>query len=258
MHLIEAALAWMAIDDDPIWRGLADEIAALCLDHMIDVRSGALYELFAADWTPFVDDGGGIVEPGHHYEWAYLLDRWARLTGRARPAAFGKSIAFADRSGIDRARGVAVNGVRLDGSVADAVAGFGRRPSGRAAMSLMPAAATIRGSTRRSRPCEGISTRPYPVCGTKTASPMEPLSSMRCRRPVFIISSAPSRNSGRRSGRSRRRLSTKKNRRWKTTVLVALLLRLLVQWIASERAGRSIIPLAFWIFLIGGGVLLLI
>ena len=34
--------------------------------------------------------------------------------------------------------------------------------------------------------------------------------------------------------------------------------RFLVQWIASERAGRSVIPLAFWIFSIGGGVLLLI
>ena len=32
--------------------------------------------------------------------------------------------------------------------------------------------------------------------------------------------------------------------------------RFLVQWIASERAGRSIIPTAFWLFSIGGGVLL--
>jgi lipid-A-disaccharide synthase-like uncharacterized protein len=34
-------------------------------------------------------------------------------------------------------------------------------------------------------------------------------------------------------------------------------MRFLVQWIASERAGRSVIPLAFWIFSIGGGLLLL-
>jgi lipid-A-disaccharide synthase-like uncharacterized protein len=32
--------------------------------------------------------------------------------------------------------------------------------------------------------------------------------------------------------------------------------RFLVQWIASERAGRSVVPTAFWIFSIGGGVLL--
>src|SRR6266849_3602567 len=32
--------------------------------------------------------------------------------------------------------------------------------------------------------------------------------------------------------------------------------RFLVQWIASERAGRSVIPIAFWWFSIGGGFLL--
>jgi lipid-A-disaccharide synthase-like uncharacterized protein len=35
-------------------------------------------------------------------------------------------------------------------------------------------------------------------------------------------------------------------------------MRFLVQWIASERAGRSVIPLAFWIFSIAGGLLLLV
>jgi lipid-A-disaccharide synthase-like uncharacterized protein len=35
-------------------------------------------------------------------------------------------------------------------------------------------------------------------------------------------------------------------------------MRFVVQWIASERAGRSIIPIGFWYFSIAGGVLLLI
>jgi lipid-A-disaccharide synthase-like uncharacterized protein len=33
--------------------------------------------------------------------------------------------------------------------------------------------------------------------------------------------------------------------------------RFLVQWIASERAGRSVIPVAFWLFSIGGSLLML-
>ena len=33
--------------------------------------------------------------------------------------------------------------------------------------------------------------------------------------------------------------------------------RFVVQWIASEREGKSVIPIAFWFFSIGGGVLLL-
>jgi lipid-A-disaccharide synthase-like uncharacterized protein len=35
-------------------------------------------------------------------------------------------------------------------------------------------------------------------------------------------------------------------------------MRFAVQWIASERAGRSVVPTAFWIFSIAGGLLLLI
>lgn len=34
--------------------------------------------------------------------------------------------------------------------------------------------------------------------------------------------------------------------------------RFLVQWIASEKQGKSVIPLAFWLFSIAGGVLLFI
>ena len=35
-------------------------------------------------------------------------------------------------------------------------------------------------------------------------------------------------------------------------------MRFLVQWIASERAGHSVIPTAFWFLSIGGGLLLLV
>jgi lipid-A-disaccharide synthase-like uncharacterized protein len=34
--------------------------------------------------------------------------------------------------------------------------------------------------------------------------------------------------------------------------------RFLVQWIASERAGRSVVPLSFWLFSVAGGGLLLL
>lgn len=35
-------------------------------------------------------------------------------------------------------------------------------------------------------------------------------------------------------------------------------MRFLVQWIASERAGKSVIPIAFWWCSIGGGLLLFV
>jgi lipid-A-disaccharide synthase-like uncharacterized protein len=35
-------------------------------------------------------------------------------------------------------------------------------------------------------------------------------------------------------------------------------MRFFVQWVASERVGRSVMPVAFWFFSIGGGTLLLV
>jgi lipid-A-disaccharide synthase-like uncharacterized protein len=35
-------------------------------------------------------------------------------------------------------------------------------------------------------------------------------------------------------------------------------MRFLVQWVASERSRRSVVPRAFWYFSIGGGLMLLL
>ena len=48
---------------------------------------------------------------------------------------------------------------------------------------------------------------------------------------------------------------------WLAFGIVAQLLftaRFIVQWIASERAGRSVMPLAFWMFSIAGGLMTLV
>jgi lipid-A-disaccharide synthase-like uncharacterized protein len=38
---------------------------------------------------------------------------------------------------------------------------------------------------------------------------------------------------------------------------VMFMMRFIVQWIASERAGRSVIPVAFWYFSLAGGLIVL-
>ena len=120
MHLFEAALAWIAIDDAAEWRAMADALAALCLQRLIDPATGALREFFRVGWSPADGVAGRIVEPGHQYEWAFLLHRWAALTGRDTPPAVKRLIAFADARGLDRQRGVAINAVLIDGGVHDA------------------------------------------------------------------------------------------------------------------------------------------
>jgi lipid-A-disaccharide synthase-like uncharacterized protein len=48
---------------------------------------------------------------------------------------------------------------------------------------------------------------------------------------------------------------------WLMFGLMAQLLfasRFLVQWISSERAGKSVVPFAFWVLSIGGGLMTLL
>ena len=47
---------------------------------------------------------------------------------------------------------------------------------------------------------------------------------------------------------------------WVTVGLLGQLMftaRFIVQWLASERAGRSVVPVAFWYFSICGGLIVL-
>lgn len=81
MHLFEASLAWMELDRDPIWRRLADQLLQLCLDRFIDPATGLLAEHFDENWVPRREGGRFYFEPGHQYEWSWLMGRYQRLTG---------------------------------------------------------------------------------------------------------------------------------------------------------------------------------
>lgn len=121
MHLFEACLAWNQIDPDPVWRALADEIAQLALTRFIDPKTGALREFFAADWTPAPGVAGRIWEPGHQYEWGWLLLRWGQLAARPdATAAALRMIDLAETAGCDAERGVAINALLDDMSAHDA------------------------------------------------------------------------------------------------------------------------------------------
>lgn len=120
MHLLEACLAWSEVDSDPAWRALADEIAELAISKFIAPETGALREFFAADWSTGPGINGRIWEPGHQYEWGWLLLRWGQLAGRPdATAAALRMLDLAERVGCDSARGVAINAMLDDMSVHD-------------------------------------------------------------------------------------------------------------------------------------------
>ncbi|MBV9509604.1 MAG: AGE family epimerase/isomerase [Caulobacteraceae bacterium] len=117
MHLLEAALAWREADGDPIWTALADELGALALAHFIDPDSGALREFFSTDWTVAPGADGRLIEPGHQFEWAWLLERWMRATGRRDAAEAPQRLFMAGVRGLDLERAVAIDELNDDFSL---------------------------------------------------------------------------------------------------------------------------------------------
>ena len=123
MHLFEACLAWEAVSDDPVWAGLADEIAELAMNRFIDPVSGGLREFFDLDWTPMPGDKGRIMEPGHQFEWAWLLCRWGRSRQDAGALVAARRLYdIAWTYGIDENRNVAFMALNDDFTVENPVA----------------------------------------------------------------------------------------------------------------------------------------
>lgn len=120
MHLLEACLEWQQLSAAPCWRVLADELLDLALEHFLDRDSDLLRENFAPDWSAAPSLAGRLIEPGHQFEWAWLLLRASGARqGEARRAAL-RLIEGAERYGVQR--GVAVDELLDDHSVHRATA----------------------------------------------------------------------------------------------------------------------------------------
>ena len=81
MHLLEACLALFEATGDAGWRDRAAALIGLFHAHFYDKATGTLGEFFTADWCPAPGAEGALREPGHHFEWVWLLLHYRRLTG---------------------------------------------------------------------------------------------------------------------------------------------------------------------------------
>lgn len=126
MHLFEALLAATEAFGDERFFAAARDLAALFAGRFYQADVGALPEYFHDALTPVRSDGWFVTEPGHHYEWIWLI-RWyhavANAIGQTVPNLNRTALPlfkFAERHGVSPMTGLAVNGVWSDGTVADA------------------------------------------------------------------------------------------------------------------------------------------
>ena len=107
MHLVEALLVLAEVAPDSGALREASELVDLLAARWLDARTGALGEHFDSHWRPLEGDARHVVEPGHHFEWVWLLDR----VGALEPSDSTRRLSarlfeFARRFGVDADGGV--------------------------------------------------------------------------------------------------------------------------------------------------------
>src|SRR5262249_20967658 len=115
MHLLEAMLALYAFTRDARWAERAQSLGRLFAERLYDPKTGTLAEVFDGAWrrlTPV------IVEPGHHFEWVWLLERLNGPVAQDRGEAAARLYDFAARHGVDAKTGLVWDEVNDAGEVA--------------------------------------------------------------------------------------------------------------------------------------------
>ncbi|MFD0979540.1 AGE family epimerase/isomerase [Tropicimonas aquimaris] len=81
MHMLEAVLQCLELTGDPVWADRARALVRAGERFFFDPATGAVREFVGHDLVPIDTVDGNRREPGHQYEWAWLLMRYADLTG---------------------------------------------------------------------------------------------------------------------------------------------------------------------------------
>lgn len=115
MHLLEAALALFEACGHARFAELAEEVGALFERHFFDADTGTLGEVYTEELARAPGEPGRVTEPGHHFEWAWLLAARQRLLGVPGSEAAGRLVAFAERHGVHPVTRMTYNRARDDG-----------------------------------------------------------------------------------------------------------------------------------------------
>lgn len=119
MHLLEAALVNLEATGDARFRRIADEVVDLFRKHFFHEPSQTLSEFFSEDMGELAGEKGVLTEPGHQFEWAWILAGYQRATGIDMSRYVRALVESGERYGVDSETGATFNIVRRDGVVLD-------------------------------------------------------------------------------------------------------------------------------------------
>lgn len=116
MHLLEASLAAFRFSGKERFAGLALRLADLFEARLFDPVTGTLAETFHPDWRREISAGGVQIEPGHQFEWTWILSELHRLLGRDLRHAACRLAQFAQSHGVEPDTGATWDIVNAKGS----------------------------------------------------------------------------------------------------------------------------------------------
>jgi mannose/cellobiose epimerase-like protein (N-acyl-D-glucosamine 2-epimerase family) len=119
MHLLEACLACFESTGEPIFERLAREVIDLFNQHFFDAKQGTLSEYFDDDLSRLAGDKGLIIEPGHQFEWAWILVKAGQLFSQDVRLQAKVLINYGERYGVDHKTAATYNAIYSDGRALD-------------------------------------------------------------------------------------------------------------------------------------------
>lgn len=120
MHLFEALLMLYETTGRVDVLERCRRLHALALSRFVDPKTGALREYYDDAWNVHPGPGAGRVEPGHLFEWAWLLRRYQTASGEDQSSSVAALLGLAMRAGLDTERGRIVDEIGEDGRLLSA------------------------------------------------------------------------------------------------------------------------------------------
>lgn len=117
MHMLEALLALHEATGDARVLDDAKEIVRLFETRFVSAEWGALLEYFDDGWAPAPGRDGFVTEPGHQFEWAWLIDRVHRASGHDARDLARRIQLHGEVYGVDAASGFVADEVWAEGDV---------------------------------------------------------------------------------------------------------------------------------------------